>query len=169
MNYDLGQNYALDASVYYRFRYYDNPDSRNDSDLRWKVGGSRAYGEKNLELGARGRTSYRGNGNYRNDYGLFTDYRYRLDPENQLIADVELQRLGALSRTHTGRRELFFGGCQHRLGPCSERWKIKHLADCARRLQFATSRPDGDSLVYGLAATYDFTFTKTVGGFLFGT
>ena len=168
MNYDLGQNYALDASVDYRFRYYDNPDSRNDSDLRWKVGGSRAYGEKNLELGARGRTSYRGNGNYRNDYGLFTDYRYRLDPENQLIADVELQRRRYPART---RGDESFSSAVASIG-----WD-RALNDGKSSISlvahggynFATSRPDGDSLVYGLAATYDFTFTKTVGGFLFGT
>ena len=83
LNYELQDNYALDASLDYRFRYYDNPDSRNDSDLRWRAAGSRSFGENNLAIGVRGRNSYRGDGIFRNDYGLFTDYRHRIDPDNR--------------------------------------------------------------------------------------
>ena len=54
LNYELPDDYALDASLDYRFRYYDNPDIRNDSDWRWRVAGSRAFGENNLALGFRG-------------------------------------------------------------------------------------------------------------------
>jgi len=166
LNYDLPGDYALDASLDYRFRYYDNPDSRNDSDLRWRAAGSRSFGENNLALGLRGRTSYRGNGNHRNDYGLFADYRYRLDPDNQLTTGAELRR----RRYPTALPDRSFSsavanvGWLHALsGGDSSISLVAHGG-----YNFSTSRPDGESVVYGLTATYDFTITKNLGGFLFG-
>lgn len=167
LNYELGDNYALDASLDYRFRYYDNPDSRNDADLRWRAAGSRSFGEDNLALGVRGRNSYRGDGVFRNDYGLFTDYRHRIDPDNQLTAGAELRR----RRYPEGpRRDRTFSTAVANIG-----W-IHALGEGASSISlvahggynFATNRPDGDSMVYGLTATYDFTLTETLGGFVFG-
>jgi len=43
-NYELQNGYAIDATLDYRYRYYDNPDSRSDSDLRWRLAGSKALG-----------------------------------------------------------------------------------------------------------------------------
>ncbi len=167
LNYDLQDNYALDASLDYRFRYYDNPDSRNDSDLRWRAAGSRSFGENNLALGVRGRNSYRGNGNYRNDYGLFTDYRYRVDPENQLTTGAELRRrrypAGRLQDRSFSSAVANVGWVHALQGGESSISLVAHGG-----YNFDTNRPDGDSVVYGLTATYDFTFTKTFGGFLFG-
>lgn len=166
LNYDLQNNYALDASLDYRFRYYDNPDSRNDADLRWRAAGSRSFGENNLALGLRGRNSYRGNGNYRNDYGLFTDYRYRLDPDNQLTTGAELRRRRypeALPNRSFTSAVANVGWVHALQGGESSISLIAHGG-----YNFATNRPDGDSVVYGLTATYDFTLTKTLGGFLFG-
>ncbi len=166
LNYDLRNNYALDTSLDYRFRYYDNPDSRNDSDLRWRAAGSRSFGENNLALGVRGRTSYRGNGNHRNDYGLFTDYRYRLDPDNQLTTGAELRRRrypSALPDRSFSSAVANIGWVHALNGGESSISLVAHGG-----YNFATSRPDGDSVVYGLTATYDFTLTKTLGGFAFG-
>jgi tetratricopeptide (TPR) repeat protein len=166
LNYELQDNYALDASLDYRFRYYDNPESRNDSDLRWRAAGSRSFGENNLAIGLRGRTSYRGNGNYRNDYGLFTDYRYRLDPDNQLTTGAELRRRRypeALSNRSFSSAVANVGWVHALQGGESSISLVAHGG-----YNFATNRPDGDSVVYGLTATYDFTLTQTLGGFLFG-
>lgn len=166
LNYDLPDNYALDASLDYRFRYYDNPDSRNDADLRWRAAGSRSFGEDNLALGVRGRNSYRGNGNYRNDYGLFADYRHRIDPDNQLTTGGELRRrrYPAAIPDQSFSSAIANIGWVHALnGGDSSISLVAHGG-----YNFATSRPDGDSVVYGLTATYDFTLTKTLGGFLFG-
>ncbi len=88
----LGEGYALDANLDYRFRYHDQDGVRNDSDLRWRLAGSRTMGDDNLAGGFRGRVSYRGNGEYRNDYSLFMDYRYRLDESNQLSFGGEVRR-----------------------------------------------------------------------------
>ena len=165
-NYDLTGAYAIDASLDYRFRYYDNPDSRNDSDLRWRAAGSRSFGENNLALGLRGRTSYRGEGNHRNDYGVFADYRYRVDPDNQLTSGVELRRrrYPAALPDRSFSSAIANVSWVHALnGGESSISLVAHGG-----YNFATSRPDGDSLVYGLTATYDFTITKTLGGFVFG-
>ncbi len=166
LNYDLPGEYALDASLDYRFRYYDNPDSRNDSDLRWRAAGSRSFGENNLAFGVRGRTSYRGAGNHRNDYGLFGDYRYRVDPDNQLSTGIELRR----RRYPTALPDQSFSsaianiGWVHALnGGYASFSLVAHGG-----YNFATNRPDGESVVYGLTAEYDFTIAKNLGGFLFG-
>jgi hypothetical protein len=73
----LSEIYLLDANLDYRFRTFDNSVIRNDSDRRWVGEVSRTLGESNLALGVRGRVSNRGNG-YRNDYGVFGSWRYRL-------------------------------------------------------------------------------------------
>ncbi len=44
LNYLLSDGYALDGSLDYRFRDYDNDDRRNDSDLRWNGAVSRDDG-----------------------------------------------------------------------------------------------------------------------------
>lgn len=167
LNYELADNYALDGSLDYRFRYYDNPDSRNDSDLRWRAAGSRALDEGNLALGVRGRVSYRGESAYRNDYGVFTDYRYRLDPDNQVSVGAELRR----RRYPEGRlRERTFStavanvGWVHSLAAGQASVSLNAHAG----YNFATGRPDGESTVYGLTGTFDFTLTDHVSGFIFG-
>jgi len=167
LNYQLPDNYALDASLDYRFSYQDADDVRNDSDWRWRLAGSRAFGANNLAVGFRGRVSYRGSPSiYRNDYSIFTDYRYRLDENNQLTAGAELQRrrypegrLRERSRTtataSVGWLRSLFGG----KGDFSLRgWG---------GYNYATSRPDGDSSLWGAEATLDYTFTDRLGGFVY--
>ena len=83
IDYLLQEGYALDATLDYRFRHHDEDGVRNDSDLRWRFGGSRTLGDDNLAGGFRGRVSYRGNGRYRNDYSIFMNYRHLLDSANQ--------------------------------------------------------------------------------------
>jgi len=167
LNYLLTDDYGLDASLDYRFRYFDNPDTRNDSDLRWRAAGSRAAGEGNLALGVRGRVSYRGESTYRNDYGVFTNYRQRLDPDNQLTVGAELRR----RRYPDGRlRERTFStavvnvGWVHALAAGQASISLNAHAG----YNFATDRPDGDSAVYGLTGQFDFTLTENISGFLFG-
>ena len=167
LNYLLTDDYGLDASLDYRFRHFDNPDTRNDSDLRWRAAGSRAAGEGNLALGVRGRVSYRGESTYRNDYGVFTNYRQRLDPDNQLTVGAELRR----RRYPDGRlRERTFStavvnvGWVHALAAGQASISLNAHAG----YNFATDRPDGDSAVYGLTGQFDFTLTENISGFLFG-
>lgn len=166
LNYELPDNYALDASLDYRFRYLDNEDTRNDSDWRWRLAGSKAFGENNLAAGFRGRVSYRGNGQYRNDYSIFTNYRYRFDEDNQFTVGAEVRRrrypdgpLRARSRTTADAsvgwvRSLFDG-------------RGSFTATAHGGYNYATSRPDGDSTIFGATLGLDYTFTSTLDGFIF--
>jgi hypothetical protein len=92
VNYELENGYALNGSLDYRYRNYDDTDRRDDKDLRWNGAVNRTVGESNVAVGVRGRVSYRGNGDYRNDYGLFTNWRYRTDPDNQFTVGAEFLR-----------------------------------------------------------------------------
>lgn len=162
LNYALQNGYAIDGSLDYRFRYYDNPDSRDDSDLRWRLAGSRSFGESNLAVGVRGRTSYRGDGDYRNDAGLFTDYRYRIDPDNQLTLGAEYRR----RRYPEGRLR----DRSRTSADASAGW-VHSLLDGSGSLtvtahggqHFATDRPDGNSSFYGATAALDFTINNKLG------
>lgn len=167
LNYELPDNYALDASLDYRFRYYDNPASRNDEDLRWRAAASRAMGDGNLTLGARGRNSYRGQGTYRNDFGLFTNYRYQLDADNQVSVGGEVRRRrypnGPMSNrsfsTATGNV-----GWTHSIAQGQASFGLNAHAGS----NFNTVRADGDSTVYGMTTNFDVTFTERLSGFVFG-
>ena len=165
--YVLDNGYSLNGSARYDFRWFDNQDIRNDSDLRWRAGASRNLGEGNLAFGVNGRVSYRGDSQYRNDYGLFVDYLHRVDEDNQIGIGALLQRrrypTGALrerSRTLADLslswvRALFEG-------------KGSFTLKGHGGYQYATSRDDGDAAVFGAQATLDYTFSETLGGFVFG-
>src|SRR6185369_6041800 len=92
LNYELPGGYALDANLDYRFRNYNNHEIRNDSDWRWFGEVSRTVGDNNWALGPRGRVSYRGNGQYRNDYGLLGSWSYRRSDVNQFNFSAEVRR-----------------------------------------------------------------------------
>jgi hypothetical protein len=166
LSYDLQNGYTLNGSARYEFRYYDNDTVRNDSDLYWQGGASRGLGEGNLAFGVRGRVSYRGVGAYRNDYGVFARYTHRLDEDNQVGIDGLLsrrrypeRRLRERSRTLADVgvswvRSLFEGR-----GSFSARGHAGY--------QFATSRDDGESAVYGVTLSLDYTFTDRLSGFAF--
>jgi tetratricopeptide (TPR) repeat protein len=167
LNYELDNGYSLDGSLDYRYRNYDNADRRDDSDLRWNAAVSRSMGEGNLAGGLRGRVSYRGDGQYRNDVGVYGNYRYRLDPDNQLAVGAEFRRrnypqgpLRARSRniaelTGSWTRSLLDGKASFNLAASGGR-------------EFATDdRPDGDSNFFGISPTLSFTLTEQLGGFVF--
>lgn len=162
LNYALQNGYAIDGSLDYRFRYYDNPDSRDDSDLRWRLAGSRSFGESNLAVGVRGRTSYRGDGDYRNDAGLFTDYRYRIDPDNQLTLGAEYRRRrypeGRLRDRNRTSADASAGWVHSLLDGSGSLTVTAHGGQ-----HFATDRPDGNSSFYGATAALDFTINNKLG------
>ena len=166
IDYLLDNGYALDANLDYRFRYHDEDGVRNDSDLRWRLAGSRTLGDNNLAGGFRGRVSYRGDGQYRNDYSIFINYRYTLDDANQLSFGGEVRRrrypegrLRARSRTTADVNM----GWTHVL---SEAATFSMTGHGGRN--YATSRPDGDSTIYGLTVDLDYAFSDTLGWFIFG-
>ena len=167
LNYDLQDNYALDASLDYRFRYYDNPDSRNDLYLRWREAGSRSFGEK--QSGARGARAEQLSRQRELSqrlwivHGLPLPCRSR-EPANHRRRAPAVTLPGRPAANSSFSSAVANVGWVHALqGGESSISLVAHGG-----YNFDTNRPDGDSVVYGLTATYDFTFTKTFGGFLFG-
>ena len=168
INYALADNYAFDGSLDYRFRYYDNPDRRNDGDLRWNAAMSRTLDDGNLAVGVRGRNSYRGDGMYRNDYGVYGNWRYRVDADNQFTTGLELRsRLypdGPLRDRSRNIAEMTAGWTW---SLADGRASLAVVANGGR--EWAThERPDGDTNFGGLTSTLDFTVTDTLGGSVFG-
>ncbi len=165
--YALDNGYTLNGSARYDFRWFDNDEVRNDSDLRWRGGASRGLGEGNVAFGAVGRVSYRGNGQYRNDYGVFADYRYRLDEDNQVAVGALLQRRrypeGPLRERSRTLADVNVSWTRALFGGAGSLTLMGHGG-----YQYATSRPDGDSPVVGVQATLDYTFSERLGGYLFG-
>jgi len=167
LNYELADNYALDGSLDYRFRDYEG-DRRNDSDLRWNGAVSRTVGEGNWALGLRGRVSYRGNGTYRNDFGVYGNYRLRLDADNQVAAglDVRQRRYPSNSPLRERTRNIVeLSGSWTR--SLFEGKASFTLAGQAGR-EFNTQRADGDANFFGLAPSLNFSIAQNLGGFVFG-
>lgn len=167
LNYALSDSYSLDGSLDYRFRNYDNDDRRNDSDLRWNGAVSRTVGDGNWVAGLRGRVSYRGDGNYRNDFGLYGNYRLRLDPDNQVAAGLEVRQrrypTGPL-RDRTRNIVELTGSWTHSLFDGKASFT---LAGQAGR-EFNTERADGDANFFGLSPALNFSITDRLDGFVFG-
>lgn len=166
VNYELENGAALVGTLDYRFRNYEG-DRRNDSDLRWNGAVNRNFGDGNLVGGVRGRVSYRGNGNYRNDFGVYGNYSYRLDADNQLAAGLEVRQrrypTGPL-RERTRNIVEATGSWTHSLFD----GKASFNLDIFGGHEFNTERADGDANFYGLSPTLDFIFTKQLSGFVFG-
>jgi len=167
LNYALSDGYALDGSLDYRFRDYDRDERRNDSDLRWNGAVSRTVGEGNWVGGLRGRVSYRGNSTYRNDFGVYGNYRYRLDPDNQVAVGAEVRQrrypTGPL-RERTRNIAEFTGSWTHAL--LDGKASFTMAGQFGR--EFNTQRTDGDANFFGLSPSVNFSITDKLGGFVFG-
>ncbi len=81
-NRSISDRHSFNGTLDYRFRWYDDSDRRNDSDLRWNFNLSRPVDDDNLRFGLRGRKSYRGDGQYRNDWGVFGGYGLGFGPND---------------------------------------------------------------------------------------
>ncbi len=165
LNYELDAGYALVGSLDYRFRDYDAENRRNDSDLRWNGAVSRNIGEGKWIAGVRGRASYRGDGIWRNDFGLYGNYRLRLDADNQVAAGLEVRQRryppGRLRERTRNIAELTGSWTRSLLdGKASFT-----LAGQAGR-EFNTQRADGDANFFGLSPTFNYSFTQNLGGFV---
>lgn len=167
LNYTLSDVSSLNGSLEYRFRKFSDSDRRNDSDLRWNGSYRQRFDDNNLTAGVRGRVSYRGEGYYRNDYGMFGDYRILVDEKNEITLGAEFRRrsypegrLRSRSRnitelTGNWNRSLLDG-------------KASFSLDAFGGWENATqNRLDGNSSFYGLSPTYNFTLNDQWGGYVF--
>ena len=165
LSHSLGNNTSLDGTIDYRHREYD-AGSRDDRDLRWSFAASHGFNDSRSSGGLRGRVSYRGNGDYRNDVAGFVDYTHNMDVESQLTAGLSVQRrrypegpLRNRSRTTTTGSV----GWSHSFNDGGANFGI--TAHAGRNT--ATSRIDGDSDVFGATANLDWTFGDTLDAFVF--
>ena len=167
LNYLLTGDYALNGSLDFRYRnYFENPDRRDDADLRWNGAASRTFGEHNVAAGLRGRVSYRGDGNYRNDWGIFGNWRFRIDPDNQITAGLEYRRriypegpLRARSRDIVEGT----GSWTHSMLDGKASFTLAGQVG----FEIATQgRPDGNSFFFGLSPTLNFTLAEPLGFFV---
>ncbi len=164
VNASLGERYSFTGTLDYRFRWYDDSDRRNDSDLRWNVNLSRPVDDDNLRFGMRGRVSYRGDSQYRNDWGAFADYRIGFGDNDQVTIAGEVRERryppGPLrsrtrdiaeltaSWTHSlpnGRTSFTFGG------QLTQEWATQE-------------RPDGNASFWGVNGEVDHSFGDTLDG-----
>ena len=164
-NTDLTERHAFNATLDYRFRWYDDQDRRNDSDLRWNFNLSRPVDDDSLRFGMRGRVSYRGDGQHRNDWGVFATYGLGLGADDRVTLGGEVRERrypsGPLrertrdiaeltaSWTHSlanGRTALTFGA---NLG---QEWATQ-------------DRPDGDASFWGVNGEVDHAFSDELDAF----
>ncbi|HZX76204.1 tetratricopeptide repeat protein [Lysobacter sp.] len=165
LNHALSDRSSIDATLDYRHREYDE-GSRDDRDLRWSLAANRTLDDANVAGGLRGRVSYRGDGDYRNDIAGFVEYNRNVSLQSQLNLGLSVQRrrypdgpLRARSRTTSlatvGWSQSFANGAG----------SFGFTAHGGRNT--ATSRPDGESDVYGATANLDWTFGDTLDAFVY--
>lgn len=167
LNYTLSEVSSLNGSLDYRFREYSDSDRRRDSDLRWNGSYRHRFDDNNLTAGIRGRVSYRGDGDYRNDYGVFSTYRILLDENDQLTLGAEFRRRsypeGRLRSRSRNIAELTANWNRSLLDG-----KAGFSLDAFGGWENATqNRLDGNSSFYGLSPTYNFTLSDQWGGYVF--
>jgi len=164
VNANVGERHSFTGTLDYRFRWYDNSDRRNDSDLRWNFNLSRPVDDDNLRFGVRGRVSYRGDSQYRNDWGVFADYRVGFSDNDQVTIAGEVRERRyprgperdrtrdiaelTASWTHSlpnGRTSFTLGG------QLTQEWATQE-------------RPDGNGSFWGVDGEVDHSFGDTLDG-----
>lgn len=167
LNYVASDDVTLIGRLDYRFRHFSDSDRRVDSDLRWNGAVSYNHNDNNLTGGVRGRVSYRGDGDYRNDYGLFGTYRILLDEDDQITLGAEFRRRsypeGRLRSRSRNITELDVNWTRSLMDG-----KASFSLDAFGGWENATqNRVDGNSTFYGLSPTYNFTINEQWGGYVF--
>ena len=164
MNANVGERHSFTGTLDYRFRWYDDSDRRNDSDLRWNFNLSRPVDDDNLRFGMRGRASYRGDSQYRNDWGVFADYRlgfgdsdqvtiggevrerrYPQGPERDRTRDIAQLTASWTHSLPNGRTSFTLGG------QLTQEWATQE-------------RPDGNASFWGVNGEVDHSFGDTLDG-----
>jgi tetratricopeptide (TPR) repeat protein len=164
-NTDLTERHSFNATLDYRFRWYDDKDRRNDSDLRWNFNLSRPVDDDSLRLGMRGRVSYRGDGQHRNDWGVFASYEVGLGPNDRLSLGGEVRERRYPSgplRSRTRDIAELTGSWTHSLA--NGRTALTFGANLGQ--EWATQdRPDGDASFWGVNGEVDHAFTDELDAF----
>ncbi len=160
------ERHSFNGTLDYRFRWYDDKDRRNDSDLRWNVNMSRPVDDDSLRFGMRGRVSYRGDGQHRNDWGVFGSYDVGLGPNDRVTIGGEVRErryprgpLRARTRdiaelTVNWSHSLANGRTSFGLGgSVGQEWATQE-------------RIDGDASLWGFSGEFDHSFRDNLDLFL---
>jgi hypothetical protein len=167
-NVPASPTFAINASLDYRFRRYDDGDRRDDSDLFWALGGSRALGDVNLGLGTRGWASARGDGITRNDAGVYADLRWVGDGADQFKFGIELRRRSYPNGPLRDRaRDIIEVSGTWTRAFADGRASFSLTARGGREFA-AAGNPYGDSNFVGLSPTLDITITPELAVYAFG-
>jgi len=165
LNADVTGRHTLNATLDYRFRWYDDDDRRNDSDWRWNVNLSRPVDDDSLRFGMRGRVSYRGDGQHRNDWGVFATYGIGLGPDDRLTFGGEVRERRyprGPERERTRDIAEFTGSWTHSLP--NGRTALTFGANVGQ--EWATQdRPDGDASFWGVNGEVDHAFSDELDAF----
>jgi hypothetical protein len=168
LSYILEDDLSVEGTLDYQFRYYDDADRQDDSDLRWGAVLNQSLAKGSQAIGVRGRASYRGADGYRQDYGLFVNRSFTLDPNNQISLEGEIR-----SRVYPSGRER---DSSRDIGEIWLGW-TRALADGRAALtltlnggrEWAThDRPAGDQTFYGAQIDWSMDFSERLGIFLLG-
>jgi tetratricopeptide (TPR) repeat protein len=168
LGYVLGDDLSIDGDLDYQFRHYDDADRLNDSNLRWNAALMKSLAKGSQSIGVRGEASYRGKDGYRQDYGLFANRYFILDPDNQIRLEAEIR-----ARDYPSGEERQYS---RDIGEVWLGW-TRALADGKAAVtitvnggrEWATrDRPGGDQTFYGVAFEGGMDFNERFGGFLFG-
>ena len=159
------ERHSFNGTLDYRFRWYDDSDRRNDSDLRWNFNLSRPVDDDSLRFGMRGRVSYRGDGQHRNDWGVFASYGIGLGPNDNLTIGGEVRERryprGPL-RSRTRDIAELTGSWTHSLA--NGRTALTFGANLGQ--EWATQdRPDGDASFWGVNGEVDHAFSDELDAF----
>ena len=166
-NAQLTERHSFNGLIDYRFRWYDDSDRRNDSDLRWNFNLSRPVDDDNLRFGMRGRTSYRGDGRYRNDWGAFATYSVGFGENDRLALTGEVRERryprGPL-RSRTRDIAELTGIWTHSLA----NGKTSLSLGGSYAQEWATQeRVDGDASIWSIRSSVDHSFSDSLDSFFF--
>ena len=168
LGYILSDNVMLDGSLDYRFRYYDDTGRHDDSDLHWNATVIQSLASGSQSIGMRGAASYRGPDGYRQDYGLFINRAFVLDPDNDISIEAEVRS-----------REYPRGSERDRSRDVGQVWLAwtRSLMDGQAAVavtvnagrEWAThDREGGDQTIYGAQVDFNIDFNERLGAFVFG-
>ncbi|WP_295391684.1 hypothetical protein [uncultured Thiodictyon sp.] len=167
VSYIASDDVTVDATLDYRFRYYDNPQRRDDSDLRWNAAVKQSLPHGSQAIGVRGRASYRGHPGYRNDYGVFVDRSFAVNADNRIEVEGEFR---------TRRYPLDLRQRSRDIAEVTASWTHALLDGKASLTlsvnggrEWAThNRPDGNSNFFGAEFNFGMDFSASLGSFLLG-
>ncbi len=167
LSYIASDDITIDGTLDYRFRYYDNPERRDDSDLRWNAAVNQSLPHGSQAIGVRGRASYRGHPGYRNDYGLYLNRAFDVNADNRIEWEGELRTRQYPPDLRERSRDIAEVTAGWTRALLDGRASLTLAVNGGR--EWAThNRPDGDNTFFGTEFNFGMDFTPSLGGFLFG-